>query len=113
MLLRLAGSRDLCGDEAFKLQRNALIDNPYVVDIFFLSADAKRLCGSRLQQQQTFDPALFQPQEGVKMTRVEPSSTSASPVFYLYRALPSGGYVVAMVPAKILSVVLSQSQLPA
>ena len=113
VLLRLAGSRDLCGDEAFKLQRNALIDNPYVVDIFFLSADAKRLCGSRLQQQQTFDPALFQPQEGVQMTRVEPSSTSASPVFYLYRALPSGGYVVAMVPAKIFSVVLSQSQLPA
>lgn len=111
VLLRLAGSRDLCGDEAFKLQRNALIDNPYVVDIFFLSADAKRLCGSRLQQQQTFDGALFHPQEGVQITRVEPSSTR--PVFYIYRALPSGGYVVAMVPAKILSVVLSQSQLPA
>lgn len=65
VLLRLA-NRDLCGDEAFKLQRNALIDNPYVVDIFFLSADAKRLCGSRLQQQQTFDPRYFSPQRGCK-----------------------------------------------
>ena len=69
VLLRLAGSRDLCGDEAFKLQRNALIDNPYVVDIFFLSADAKRLCGYAAQgysNSRHLTPRYFSPKRWCK-----------------------------------------------
>lgn len=112
-LQRLTQSSDPCGKEAFNLQRKALIESPYVVDIFFLTVHGQRQCGSALQKLQKFDNHHFTSGDGIRMTRPEPYSSNGSSVFYIYRAIPGGGHVVAMVPVQILSSVLSQRKLPA
>ena len=112
VLQQLSLSSDPCGKAAFDYQRRALIENPYVVDIFFLSDDAKRQCGSSMQKQQSVNARLFSRGEGLQMTGSEAASPSGSPVFYLYRALSHGGYVAAMLPTQILTSVLTQGMPP-
>ena len=97
-LQRLSTWDGQCDLAQLRERRRELTRLPGVIDFFFLDADRRQLCG-RADEPQAFVDQDIPDVSGMGHLAAAASPLTGESVFHLYRPLPSGGYVMARLPA--------------
>lgn len=97
-LQRLSTWDGQCDLAQLRERRRELTRLPGVIDFFFLDADRRQLCG-RADEPQAFVDQDIPDVSGMGYLAAAASPLTGESVFHLYRPLPSGGYVMARLPA--------------